>query len=263
MEANRPTIQVHLLPALIPPGALRGGVAIVVDVLRATTCMVHALAAGCEEIIPCGEIDEARAVAASLPPGSFFLAGERQGVPIEGFAMGNSPGDCTPERCDGKTMVMTTTNGTRAILASLEAERVLIGAFVNFRATWEAVAEETRPVHIVCSGTDGRVSLEDTAYAGAVAAFWRASQQKRRPGLRPGVSDETLLAEAQWGAVSHDIDVAPSFDEGLAIGIAAGRGGRRVRELGYQADIDRAASFDHFDLIAELLRDPLRIVRAG
>ena len=65
--SDRPAVFVHLLPALIPPGALQGGVAVVVDVLRATTVMVHALAAGCEAVIPCGEIDEARRVAADLP----------------------------------------------------------------------------------------------------------------------------------------------------------------------------------------------------
>ena len=128
-------VYVHLLPKLIPHGSLRGGVAVVVDVLRATTVMVQALAAGCEAIIPCGEIDEAKEVAASLPAGTALLVGERQGLPIPGFDLGNSPGDFTSEVCEGKTLVMTTTNGTRAILASLEAERVYIASFGNLRAT--------------------------------------------------------------------------------------------------------------------------------
>ena len=84
---------------LIPPGSLRGGVAVVVDVLRATTVMVQALAAGCEAIIPCGEIDEAQKVAAGLRPGKALLAGERQGLPIPGFDLGNSPGEFTREIC--------------------------------------------------------------------------------------------------------------------------------------------------------------------
>ena len=96
---DRARVFVHLLPSLIPPGSLRGGVAVVVDVLRATTVMVYALAAGCEAVIPCGEIDEAKATAASLPPGSALLAGERQGLPIPGFDLGNSPGEFTPEVC--------------------------------------------------------------------------------------------------------------------------------------------------------------------
>src|SRR3954469_19810045 len=143
-----PLVYVHLLPDLIPEGALRGGVAVVVDVLRATTMMVHALAAGCVAVIPCGEIDEARQVAASLPPGEAILAGERQGLPIAGFDLGNSPRSCTPEICRGKTLVMTTTNGTRAILAALDAERVLIGAFPNFAATAQRLHADDRPIHV-------------------------------------------------------------------------------------------------------------------
>jgi 2-phosphosulfolactate phosphatase len=78
-------IFVHLLPSLIPPGSLSGGVAVVVDVLRATTVMVHALAAGCDCVIPCGEIDEAKAAAAQFPEGAAVLGGERGGLPIPGF----------------------------------------------------------------------------------------------------------------------------------------------------------------------------------
>src|SRR5262245_35942829 len=113
--ANRPSIFVHLLPSLIPPGALRGGVAVVIDVLRASTVIVQALASGCEAVIPTLEIDEARRIATSLPAGKSLLGGERHGLPIEGFDLGNSPGDYTDEVCSGKTLVITTTNGTKAI----------------------------------------------------------------------------------------------------------------------------------------------------
>src|SRR3954462_7472238 len=110
---HRPPVHVHLLPSLIPPGTLKGGIAVVIDVLRATTVMIHALAAGCDAIRPCGEIDEARGLAASLPKGTAILAGERPSEPITGFDIGNSPGACTPDLCSGKVLVMTTTNGTR------------------------------------------------------------------------------------------------------------------------------------------------------
>src|SRR4051794_34353966 len=166
--AERPRVSVHLLPHHIPPGALRGGVAVVIDVLRASTMMVYALAAGCEAIIPCREIDEARRIAADLPRGRALLAGERQGLPIPGFDLGNSPGQCTPARCAGQTLVMTTTNGTRAVLACLEAERVLIASFVNQSATARAIRADGRPVHLVCAGTDGAISFEDSLLAGAL-----------------------------------------------------------------------------------------------
>src|SRR3954447_12368843 len=195
-ESERPWVFVHLLPELIPPGVLSGGVAVVVDVLRATTMMVHALSAGCVAVIPCGEVDEARRVAAGFPPGEALLAGERQGLPIDGFDLGNSPHSCTPEACRGKTLVMTTTNGTRAILASLDAERVVIGAFPNFAATALLLHTEERDIHIVCAGTDGRVSFEDTLLAGAFAQHLK----DMGAGLR---NDEAEIAAGTWEKV-HD-----------------------------------------------------------
>src|SRR4051812_17592854 len=119
-SAHRPEVYVHFLPDLVPPGALRGGVAVVVDVLRASTVMIHALAAGSKEVVPCLEIEEARQVKARLPAGTALLAGERHGRPIEGFDLSNSPAEFTAEACRGRTIVLTTTNGTRGVLACLE-----------------------------------------------------------------------------------------------------------------------------------------------
>jgi 2-phosphosulfolactate phosphatase len=255
-ESARPEIFVHLLPSLIPPAALLGGIAVVVDVLRATTVMVQALSAGCAAILPCGEVDEARAAASGMPAGSALLAGERQGLPIDGFDLGNSPGDFTPERCRGKTVVMTTTNGTRAILASLDADRVLVAAFSNLAATARELAAAGKAVHIICAGTDGLVSYEDTLLAGALVEHLSRMAHEFTPA-----NDSALLAGHAWSDVEA---------RGLRLGgmralegiLSRGRGGRRVREIGLGADIAAAAEVDS-RLVTELRRDPLRIVRAG
>jgi 2-phosphosulfolactate phosphatase len=269
---QRPPVTVHLLPALIPAGALEGGVAVVIDVLRATTTMIHALAAGCDAIIPCAEIDEARKVAESLPTGTALLAGERQGLPIEGFDLGNSPGDCTPANCSGKTLVMTTTNGTRAILASLEAARVLVAAFVNRSATVEALKADGRPIHLVCAGTDGQISLEDSMFAGSVAHeidtwAWEISEGKAGPHEEDDDnSSDTLLANDQAEIAASLWRETESIIEGgysLADALSDGRGGRRVVSLGLEADLEDAAHIDRFPFAAELVRDPLRIVPAS
>ncbi len=244
-----PSVSVHLLPSLIPEHALRGGVAIVVDVLRATTAMVHALAAGCEAILPCREVDEARRVAVGLPQGTALLGGERQGLPIEGFDLGNSPQSYTSDVCRGKTLVMTTTNGTLAVLASLEAERVLVAAFANLAATLAVVRAETRPIHVVCAGTDGQVSLEDTLLAGAIVAGL--------PTASSVTNDAGLIALAAWRRAESRI-AGESLS--LADVLAEGRGGRRVREIGLAPDVLVAAVVDRFPFPAELRRDPLRIV---
>src|SRR4051812_6671585 len=104
-----PSFYVHLTPSLIAPDALAGTIAVVIDVLRATTTITHALAAGISSVRPCLTIDDARSLALSLPPDSVLLAGERGGSPIPGFDLGNSPAEYTPRRCQGKTLVLTTT----------------------------------------------------------------------------------------------------------------------------------------------------------
>jgi 2-phosphosulfolactate phosphatase len=244
---------VHLLPSLIPPGALRGGVAVVIDVLRATTVMAHALHAGCEAVIPCAEIEEAEAVAASLAPGTALLGGERGGLPIAGFDLGNSPGDYTPDRCRGKTLVITTTNGTRAILASLDADRILVASFANLAATARVLRRELggdvpRPVHLVCAGTEGFISLEDTLFAGAL---YDALAYFLEVGT-PAGNDEARLAFL----------AAPRGFEHLAHALRQGRGGQNVERLGLGPDIHFAAQVDTVPFAIELRRDPLRLVRA-
>jgi 2-phosphosulfolactate phosphatase len=246
-----------MLPSLIPLGSLQGGIAVVIDVLRATTAMVHALASGCEAVIPCGEIDEARRAAANLPPGTAILCGERGGLPIEGFDLGNSPASFTPEVCRGKTLVMTTTNGTRAILASLGAEEVLIAALANLKATVEFLAGDLqeghgRPVHIVCAGTEGFISAEDSLMAGALASHLATY------GNVQLANDEAQITASFWRANTRERD-SHLPTSGIRRVLQEGRGGHNVIRIGLQADIQDAARVDQFDLVAELHRDPLRI----
>jgi 2-phosphosulfolactate phosphatase len=143
MSAER-DVRVHLLPDLAAPETFAGSVAVVIDVLRATTTIVHALAAGCTSVYPCLEVEEARRLADSLPAGKVLLAGERQGKPLEGFDLGNSPGQFTPQTCRDLAVVLTTTNGTRALIRAAGAARVLVAAFVNYSAVCEQLRVEAR-----------------------------------------------------------------------------------------------------------------------
>jgi 2-phosphosulfolactate phosphatase len=261
VSTERAMVFVHVLPSLIPPGSLRGGVAVVVDVLRATTVMVHALAAGCEAVIPCGEIDEAKAIAAGLPAGKALLGGERQGLPIPGFDLGNSPGEFTPEVCRGKILVITTTNGTRAILASLEAERVYVASFSNLRATSNEISVQFlkkdygSSIHVVCAGTEGFISLEDCLLAGALVRNVADVTTRTLGNNALFGNDEAYVVASQWKGAAQALRERPL--SGL---LRLGRGGQNVQRIGLEADIDAAASVNRFDLVAELCRDPLRIV---
>ena len=212
------------------------------------------------QIIPCGEIDEAREIAASLPEGTALLVGERQGLPIPGFDLGNSPGDFTAEVCEGKTLVMTTTNGTRAILASLDAERVYIASFGNLRAT------STRAV--------SSVSQERPQTSGAHHLRWN-----RRPhqlggqlaGGRPGGSDRRTCRQSTSQAVSATTRPSWWFVSGTTWNdfwrdvlsrslLSLGRGGRNLDGIGLAVDFDASSQVDHLPLVAMLEREPLRVV---
>ena len=122
-------VAVYLLPSLVPCGRLTGGVAVVIDVLRATTTVIHALVAGCTAVRPCAEVEEARTLADQMCAGRVLLGGERGGRPVAGFDLGNSPGEYVAKVCRGTTLVLTTTNGTRAMVRAAEAERGALGRF--------------------------------------------------------------------------------------------------------------------------------------
>jgi 2-phosphosulfolactate phosphatase len=235
-------VLVHLTPQLCPPERLAGGLAVVIDVLRATTTIVHALAAGCTAIRPCAEIDEARALADALRPGRVLLGGERDGKPITGFDLGNSPQDYTDSRCRGAVLVLTTTNGTRAMLHAAAADRVLVAAFVNLAAVCEHLRGEARPIHVVCAGNGGRVALEDLVLAGAIADFSARLGPTR-------LNDGARLAQAAWGRYGGDVETA----------LLESDGGVGLRHLGYEQDIRAAARVDRFALAPELRRDPVRV----
>jgi 2-phosphosulfolactate phosphatase len=144
-------------------------VGIVVDVIRATTTIAQALAAGYERVLCCAEIDEARALRAELGDDA-VVGGERNAVVIEGFDVGASPRELAgPPKA--RTLILTTTNGTRAILtAARRCEVVLVGALVNLSSVAAAAREDGGDVAIVCSGFKGSFALDDAYCAGRIVA---------------------------------------------------------------------------------------------
>jgi 2-phosphosulfolactate phosphatase len=235
-------LHVHLLPELARPGSLTGAVAVVIDVLRATTTIIHALAAGCTSVLPCAEVTEARELAGGMPAGKVLLGGERHGKPLPGFDLGNSPGEYTGQACRDMTVVLTTTNGTRALLRAAEAERILVGAFVNYSAVCEQLRQDKRPIHILCAGTEGEASLEDTLLAGAVVDFLCDE-------MDVSLNDSARMA---W-------DCFENHGRVLLGALEISHGGANLHRLGYDEDIRAAAEVDKFAIVPELRRDPLRV----
>lgn len=247
------SLHVHLLPSLVAAGALTGRTVVVIDVLRATTTIVQALASGAAAVIPCLEIEDARREAAALGTGA-LLGGERGGQPIEGFDLGNSPEEYSPARVRGRTIVMTTTNGTRAMLRCREARRVFVGAFVNFSAVCEALRGEAH-VDLLCAGTDNQVTREDVLFAGAVVDDIVQVVTAAATTSPLELNDQALIALDTWRAARKDLCQPAELIDRLR----ASRGGRNLIDIGHEHDIAIAADIDRFTIVPELHLQTWRI----
>lgn len=158
------SIRVCLSPALLPLFDLTDTIAVVIDIFRATSSMCYGLANGAQAIIPVAELDECLAYREN----GYLLAAERDGEVVPGFDFGNSPFSYIPERVAGKTIVLTTTNGTRAIRECAAAQAVVIGSFLNIGVLTAWLSRQHHHVLFVCAGWKNHVNLEDTVFAGAV-----------------------------------------------------------------------------------------------
>lgn len=166
-------VDVFFGPPEISPPDMNGRVVAVIDVLRASTSIAAALHNGARAVIPFESADEVIARSKSFERTDVRLAGERKMLPIDGFDLGNSPLEFTREAVGGKTVLMTTTNGTVALAAVTGARDVVVASYANFTAILallRAAARGGTDVSILCSGTDRHFSLEDAACAGRYAA---------------------------------------------------------------------------------------------
>jgi 2-phosphosulfolactate phosphatase len=240
-----PRFEVLFTPAdfaLLPKRDLSQTVCIVFDILRATTSMVTALANGAIVILPVSEISEAVALA-SRNPGS-LLAGERDGLRIRAaqtgtvdFDLGNSPREFTADKVRGKTIVMTTTNGTRALQSCKHASRVFAGSFLNLAATVKAVQQiAPKEIIVICAGTFEEAAYEDTLAAGAVCDLvWKSYEA--------GTTDAAHVAREIYLKANGDI-------------FAAFAHSRNARRLLSRPELSQDVSFcvqrDTINLVAEL-----------
>ncbi|WP_276373058.1 2-phosphosulfolactate phosphatase [Chryseolinea sp. H1M3-3] len=137
---------------------------VVVDILRATSCMTTAFAYGIQSITPFASLEDCRAMKSK----GYFTSGERDGKKVEGFDLGNSPFEYMAEKLQGQKIAFTTTNGTQAIAKSMDAKEIVIGSFLNLSAVAKHIRQCQNDVLIVCAGWKGRFNLEDTLFAGAL-----------------------------------------------------------------------------------------------
>jgi len=222
------TIDVCLSPDLIHIYDFEGKVAVVTDILRATSCMTTAIAHGVKEIIPVETLEECL----DYGEQGFLTAAERNGQKLEGFNFGNSPYSYMDENLKGKSVAVTTTNGTRAIeLAKDRADEVVVGSFLNLSAVAEYVKSIDKDVVIVCAGWKGRVNLEDSLYAGALV-----NKLKKEYSLE---LDAAKMSLALYDAAKEDM---MSFLEGC-------NHIKRLQKLNIQKDIEFCLKVDEYDVV--------------
>lgn len=157
-------LEVCLTPALLHLHDIKDSIVVVIDIFRATSSICYGIDNGAEAIIPVATIEACKSYSHS----DFLLAAERNGEVVEGFDFGNSPFSYTPEKVAGKTIVLTTTNGTHAINMSRGANKIVIGSFLNLEALCNWIKTQPNNILLLCSGWKDKVNLEDTLFAGGV-----------------------------------------------------------------------------------------------
>ncbi|MBW7473564.1 2-phosphosulfolactate phosphatase [Paenibacillus oenotherae] len=210
--------------------------AIVIDVLRATSTMITALQAGAVSIYPVETVLEAR----TLQRQGYMLAGERFCRKIPGFELGNSPNDFTPEVVQGRRIVLTTTNGTRAVHKAMRADFVLSAALLNATACAKAAIELRRDVVLLCAGCHDDFALEDGLCAGLII-----DRLKALSSSSVGIDD---FGTAMLG-LYH------SSKECVAERLTASSSGKRLIKMGFGRDIESCAQLDTSGIVPKLQGD--------
>lgn len=245
-----PRISVLETPALIAPGEIAGHAAAVIDVLRATSSIITALSSGCRAVIPAGGKEEAVRLRSSYHDA--LLGGEIGGQKIEGFDLGNSPAEYTKEAVGGRKVIMSTSNGTKAVLGAAlgGADPILICSFLNLDAVARELLREAREsekdVTVICSGSLGRFSLEDFACAGALVNALK-SGWRRGECLADGCPNagEFILDEG----ASRASGTFDSYGGDLARVFLDSPHGQDLKALGYGADLVLCAKLSSISIV--------------
>lgn len=228
-------LEVCLSPALLHLYDIQDSLVVVIDIFRATSSMCYGIANGAEGIIPVATVEACR----SYEQSDYLLAAERNGEVVNGFDFGNSPFSYTSEKVSGKTVVLTTTNGTHAINESREARKVLIGSFLNLSALSNWLKTQPNNVLLLCAGWKNKVNLEDSLFAGAVA------HQLQDEGYK--FDDSAILAADLFQMAKND----------LAAFLKKTSHSERLKELKIEADIAFCLQVDLVNAIPVLDGDRL------
>lgn len=233
-------LSVYFTPLGVTSQAIAGQPVVVLDVLRATSSIVAAMANGARAVVPAATADEALRVAKNLESEHVLLAGERGGHRIDGFDLGNSPLEMTAESVEGKTLVMATTNGTGALVTADPGRPVLVGAITNFSALMERVRgefTEKGELSVLCAGRERMFGLEDAYVAGRVVQALLPDGKRKNVEL----NDAAIAA----------LELVRRYGGWWRRAVLASAHARKLKELGYRADVECVTEVDAFEIVPE------------
>ena len=231
------TIDVCLSPDLMHLYNVQDKTVVVVDILRATSCMTTAFAHGIESIAPFEKLEDCLAMKAK----GYFTAGERDGKKVDGFDLGNSPFEYMNPELKGKKIAFTTTNGTQAIAKSEGAREIIIGSFLNLSAVMEHITASENNVLVVCAGWKGKVNLEDTLFAGALV-------EKLKNHIEPDC-DAPLAAQNLYNMAKSDMVKFLSTSSHV----------KRLARLNIKKDIEFCLRPDQYQVVPILKSGELKV----
>jgi 2-phosphosulfolactate phosphatase len=239
-------IDLYLTPVPFGKATVEGKAVVIIDVLRSSTSICAALTSGARGVIPTSGPGEAGEMWTKIGGDMAVLAGERHGVRIENFQLGNSPSEFTRETVDGKFVIMTTTNGTALFSRTYTASPVISGALVNISAVAERVAHEDRNLIIACCGREGHFSIEDTICGGMLVHLLMERHRKKID---------------QNDASSLALLLYRTNEDSIRETIADGEHGRFLSSIGFADDVNTASAVDSTSVLP-ILQDGRLVVEA-
>ncbi len=229
-------LDVFFTPNQVKPADTAGRLVAIVDVLRASTTVATALGNGAKTVIPLEGADEVIFRSKEFARSQIVLAGEQKMHPIAGFDLGNSPKAFTPEAVEGKTILITTTNGTRTLLGVQGARDIVIASYVNFTAVlamMKVAASSNTDIAIICAGEEGSFTLEDAACAGR---YVRAIPKRADSVVANDAASASVLIERKYGD-----NIEKIFKESSH--------GQALESAGFGDDLEAAAEVDSYPVV--------------
>lgn len=227
-------IDAYFTPPEVDPGATADATVVVIDVVRATTTLIEALANGARAIYPADSTEEAVRLASSMGREDTLLCGERKGVKVEGFDLGNSPREFDAATVHDRKIVMSTTNGSRALSAAADGAKLLPCAFTNLGSVAGAISGDDRVV-IVCAGREDRFSLDDALCAGHL--------------IRRTIADSE---EHELNDAARAVLALASAREPTRRFLSVTAAGAAIVEIGLGEDLDICADVDRHDIVVAM-----------